>query len=335
MAEQTREQWLQEIKEQHVQFVLADLSGDGLQRLIAEEIAELYAWFNHTSLNEVVDVSQVKAFVRHSIKHTPYTEHFHALLVNAVLAGVSADINQQASLSSLIPKNEFDDFIVHLAQYEEIRVDFIRALLRSPVYSELISDVLYHGIKDYVMNENLVTKKVPGVGSLMKMGAKSINKAMPNLESMAEIAVKKYIEANINRTLELSEKFLNNALNAHNIKKAGDHFWEKLEAKRFSQVADHVSEQDIEKAAALAKKLWLQIRETEYIYNILDVVIEDFFSQHGNEPMGELAEQCGFTRDYVLVEMQQYLPDALANGAVREFIESRVRANLSRFYDSL
>lgn len=335
MSEQTREALLAELKEKHLQFVMSDLSGEGLQKQIESEVEALYGWLKTVTVNEIADIALVKEVIHHTVKNAPYTQRLHEMIVKSILVGIKADVNKTTSISSLIPKEEFDDFIQHVAQYEEVRVDVIRAALKSPIYSELISDVLYYGIKDYVMNENVVAKKVPGVGSLMKMGAKSINKAMPNFENFAEGAVKKYIESNISRTLELSEKILNNSLNNENIAKVADHFWDGVEAKQFSLAADYVSEEDIDKGVDMAKKLWLEVRQAEYIHNLIDVVVDDFFARHGDENVNELAELLGFDQAYVTAEVKQHLPGMLEKDVVKNFLESRVSASLDRFYDSL
>lgn len=324
---------LARLQEKHVQFIMADLQGEKLQQRIEAEVIGFYQWAANHSLNELVDVALVKAVVHRNVKRAPYTKRLHEIIVKTILAGVQADINQSTSISTLIPKSEFDDFVQHLAQYEEMRVDVIRAVLKSPLYSELISDVLYYGIKDYVMNENMVTKKVPGVSSIMKMGAKSINKAMPNLEQMAEGAVKKYIESNINRTLDLSERILNNSLNEQNIQKVADHFWQAVESKEFSVAADYVSEKEIDDGVEMAKKLWLQVREADYIHNLIDVVLDQFFAEYASQPLADLLNNLGYEQAYVVDELRAHLPDLLERGAVRGFMEERIRANLNRFYE--
>ncbi|MCG8673142.1 MAG: hypothetical protein MI867_27380 [Pseudomonadales bacterium] len=334
MSELSREALIAELKEKHIQFVMSDLEGESLKQLLSSEVVAIFSWLQSMTLNELIDRELVKEIAHHSVKHAPYTQRLHEVIVKTILVGIKADINKSTTLATIVPKDEFDDLVMHMAQYEEVRVDVIRAVLKSPIYSELISDVLYHGIKDYVMNENVVTKKVPGVGSLMKMGAKSINKAMPNLENMAEGAVKKYIEANINRTLDLSEKILNNSLNEHNIKKVADHFWDNVEGKEFSLAADYVSESDIDKGVDMAKRLWLEVRDAEYIHNMMDLVIDDFFTRHGEEELINMVNELGFDQAYVTEEVNRHLPDVLAKESIRTFIESRVRSNLERFYES-
>lgn len=323
------------LKEKHVQFLLADLKGERLQQQIEIQVAETFEWLQNTTLNDLVDVEWLKTLIHRSVKNAPYTQRLHELIVKGIVVGVNADVNRSTTLATLIPKEEFDDFVIHLAQFEEVRIDFIRAILQSPIYSELISDVLYFGIKDYVMNENVVTKKVPGVSSLMKMGAKGINKAMPNLENLAESTVKKYIESNINRTLTLSEKILNNSLNEHNIKKVADHFWEAVEAKEFSLAAAYVDEDAIDKSAELAKRLWLKLREAEYIHNIIDVIVDDFFTENGAGNIADMLNALGFDQAYVTAEIKNHLPDLLGKASVNQYIESRIRSSLNRFYDSV
>lgn len=72
----------------------------------------------------------------------------------------------------LVFKGEYDKVVFYFVQFEKLCMDIIYLILESLVYSELIIDVLYYGIKDYVMIENVVVKKVFGVLVLMKVGVK-------------------------------------------------------------------------------------------------------------------------------------------------------------------
>jgi hypothetical protein len=43
----------------------------------------------------------------------------------------------------------------------------------------LISNVLYHGIKGFVLSENVFAQKIPGAASLLKLGQNAMSAASP------------------------------------------------------------------------------------------------------------------------------------------------------------
>lgn len=325
---------IKKLRDAHRDFVMSRLDDNELAATINREVAALYSWGQRVTVNEVIDTEVLIATIQRITSSGPVTEELNRIIVNSVMVGINAKANDDMTLSQLVAKEDFDELVSHAAQYEELRADAISMILNSPVYGDLISDVLYHGIKDYVTGDNFVAKKVPGVSSLMKMGAKSLNKAMPNLEAAAESTIKKFISGNLKNTLEMSEKFLNNALSEKKIKKIADHFWESAGDKKFSGVRDYVGEEEVERGVGLAVDVWLDIRTSDYLAAMIEQVTNGVMDDLGERKLHDLAEDMGYTEAYVIDELEQILPGALGKSAVKEYIELRVDANLDDFYQS-
>lgn len=330
----TNAELIARLRDAHRDFVMSRLEDDELQQTINREVAALYSWGQRVTVAEVIDTEVLVATVRRISATAPITEELNRLIVHGVMVGVNAKANDDMTLSKLVSKDEFDDMVSHAAQYEDLRADAIRMILDSPVYGDLISDVLYHGIKDYVTGDNFVAKKVPGVSSLMKMGAKSLNKAMPNLEAAAESTIKKFISGNLKNTLDMSEKFLNNALSEKKIKTIADHFWEATGDKKFAGVRKYLGEEEVERAVSLGVDVWLDLRTSDYISAMIEQVTHGVMDDLGERTLHDLAEEMGYTESYIIDELEQILPGALGKSAVREYIQLRVDANLDEFYQS-
>lgn len=325
---------LTQLCERHVAYTMAQLQPENLLGHLKAELAQGYLWLDAITLSELVDRQLIKDIGIRLLQNSPYTSQLHEMLVKGILEAVNAEANSGTTLTDIVPKSEFDAMVSHLAQFEKLRMDVIKAVLASPLYSRLISDVLYHGIKDYVMSDNMIAKKVPGVSSLMKMGAKTVNKAMPNIEAAAESTLKRYIESNINRTLTLSEKILNNSLDADNIKKVADHFWTAVADKEFAEAARYVKEEDVDRGVEMARNLWQEIRKTEYLQNLVAFVVDHVFDEYGGRKVKENLEALGFDEAYVLGELSQAVPNMVGNPSVQQFIAARVRSQLEAFYQS-
>jgi hypothetical protein len=301
---------------------------------IDQEVAQAYQWLAQTSLSELVDKDHIKEIVMRLVRNSPYTDELHQAALRLLVAGIQAEMNQDVTLAQIVPKQEYDSIVKHVARFEQVRIDIIRGILNSPIYSDLISDVLYHGIKDYIMTDNPITKMVPGVSSLMKMGARTVNKAMPNLEASAETTIKKYIAANINRSLALSEKILNNSLDERNIRKVADHFWNSVAERSFSEASGYVDENQIDQSLVMAKSLWLEVRKTTYLENLIGFVVDHIFAEYGERPIKPLIEELGFDAGYISQELQHAVPHLLASQTTRDYVQSRVKAELASFYGS-
>ncbi len=322
------------LQQLHVEFLLNRIQGAELAATISREAAAFYAWGDGAVINTVIDAEKLKAHISRLVQTLPFTGELRDIVVKGILAGVETELNDSANLRTLVPKKEYDKAISHFAQFEKVRMDIVRVVLESPIYSELISDVLYHGIKDYVLKENPLTKNVPGVGSLMKLGAKGLNKAMPKLEETAESTIKKFINANLRSSVDLSERILNNALSEDNIRTIADHFWGAVSEKEFGRARKYVEADKIDSTAKLVEDFWQEIRSTEYLHNMIHQIVDHIFEKHGMRTVSDLLNSLGYDQAFVVPELQKMLPDLLQQEVVKTLAEQRIRANLQDFYSS-
>jgi len=322
------------LEEAHVQFLLNRLKDEGLDATIDRELKAAWEWGATVSLNDILDRELLVSTILRLVETGPFNEELRDIVVKSVITGIQAEFNDGATIQSLVPKAEYDKAISHYAKFEKIRVDVIRMILESPIYSELITDVLYHGIKDYITTENVVVKKVPGMGALMKAGAKSLNKAMPKLEGAAEGTIKKFITSNLRSSVELSEKILNNALSESNIKTIADHFWKTISEKDFSKFKNYVTDEDINETIAIGDDLWSEVRKAEYLHNMIRQIAEHILDENGDKKLADLVNDIGYTEDYIAGELKQILPGILGREALWQYLESRVRSTVSDFYSS-
>lgn len=332
MTEQT--QLATQLQEAHVQFVLNRLRESGLEATIDREVTALWQWGATVSMNDVLDRELLITSILRLVETAPFNQELRKIVVKSVITGIKAEFNDGATIQSLVPKAEYDKAIVHYAKFEKIRVDMIRMILESPIYSELITDVLYHGIKDYITTENVVMKKMPGVSKLMKAGADRLNKAVPSLEAAAEGTIKRFISGNLRSSVELSERILNNALSENNIKTIADHFWTTISEKDFSNFKEYVTDADIDETIAIGDDLWTELRQAEYLHNMIRRIVEHILDENGDKPLASLADDIGYDQAYVAAELKQILPGALAREALWQLVEARVRGNLEDFYQS-
>ncbi|MEE2729706.1 MAG: hypothetical protein VYA55_02735 [Pseudomonadota bacterium] len=322
------------LQEAHVQFLLGRLQGDGLDASIERELAALWEWGAGVSLNDILDRELLINTIVRLVADAPFNQELRTIVVKSVITGIQSEFNDGTTIQNLVPKQEYDKAVAHFAQFEKLRMDVIRMVLESPIYSELITDVLYHGIKDYITTENVVVKKVPGVGALMKAGAKSLNKAIPSLESAAEGTIKKFIAGNLRSSVELSEKILNNALSEGNIRTIADHFWKTVSEKDFAKFKHYVTEEDIDASVAIGDDLWNEVRKAEYLHNMIRGIVNHILDENGDKTLADLVNEIGYTQAYVTDELKQILPGALGREALWQLLEARVRANLAEFYAS-
>lgn len=334
MATDNADAVLVRLRDAHVEHVMRNLSGDTLREQLALEVEALYERLQMVTLSEIVPAERVQAYLVTLMQTAPITPELKETVIAIGQAIRSADNNKDVKLSHFITREHYDRVVQQLAQLDELRGKLISSVMASPLYSGLISDVLYYGIKDYLLSENNVAMKVPGMGSLMKLGKGVLDKAAPNLEQAAEKAIKGYIQTNIKRTLSISEKFLDNALNEANIVKVSDHFWTLANDASLHDMVKRLPEDQWEKSASLIEEIWRDVRLSPHVSAWVGVGVQAFYQENGQKPLAPWLTALGYDRQWITRHLQQWLPEVLEREVVKNYLRERVKAQLSGFYES-
>lgn len=322
------------LRDAHVEHVMRNLSGEWLADQLALEIEALYERLQSVTLSEMLPAARVAAYLVNLVQTAPITPEIRETVVAVGQALRRADNNKDVRLDQFITRSHYDRAVQQVAELDELRGQLIRSVMASPLYSGLISDVLYYGIKDYLLSENNVAMKVPGMGSLMKLGKGVLDKAAPNLEQAAEKAIKGYIKSNIKRTLSISEKFLDNALNSTNIVKVSDHFWTLANEATLTDVVKRLPEDQWSKTAELIDDMWRDVRLSPHVAAWITVGVDAFYAENGGKALAPWLSVLGYDKQWVTAHAQQWLPEVLERSVVKDYLRERVKAQFTAFYES-
>ena len=134
-----------------------------------------------------------------------------------VIIEVSEAILEQAgddpaTVGELLNEAHFEAILEQALRLKTLREKAIHACLNHPLVSDMVSEMLYTGIKNFLLEENVLAK-LPGVSSMMKLGRKSVGKAMGGLED----SIRDYLRHNTRATLKTGEQWLNRQLTDQHI----------------------------------------------------------------------------------------------------------------------
>ena len=237
-------------------------------------------------------------------------------------------------MTDFITRKDYDAIIAKSVELDSIRNEIIHHALHSSVYTQLISDVSYHIIKQYVMEENIVAKKMPGVSSLMKVGNKALNMAAPKLENAVEGTVKKFIKDNIASTVDLSEKLLVKSLNAETIGHLGETLWEAMDKTNFNVAEKYIKEDDINDVVDLVVNAWDSTRANAVVLDLINRVVAMAAETINSKTLGDWFDYLGGDLELLNAELADYLVSASKPALESGYLEARIRENLSPFYES-
>lgn len=315
-----------------VQFHLDRISGKALQKTIKTEVDAAWDWLDTITVSDISDRDRVVSFVQRNAVERPLAKKAINFIQETTKRAFKSDLQHDTRLGDLTSDDLIADAVEVGIGLKKLRDDAIHDAINNPMYGTLISDVLYTGIKDYLLEDNIIAKKMPGVGSLLSKGSDMLSKRAPGFEKQFEEKVKASIEGNIASTLEQSEKFIKARLTDEAIRDNALAAWKHAKKTRLSIGAEYIDGSTIDEAVNVGAAFWEQFRKTDYFIALCGEIVDQFFAEFGQTSCKKLLEDLKITKTVVTKELNEALEPLASKAIDTGFIEARLRANLTEFY---
>ena len=325
---------LAEMLQAHVNHELVRFREPQLMQDIEQEVDRFYQWADAITLTQLIPQDQMLIWVRRFVVEVEQSETFQDWMVEQSRRFHAFEPNQHNNLETLVTRDVFDGFATKTIQLKKLRDALIQFALQSSAYHAYISEVVCAFMKEYIVRENLLAQKVPGVSSLLKMGKSAVNRAMPGLEDTLESSMKAFIQANLGRVAKLSEQFLIANLDQDSLSKLTNGLWQTVAFRPVADYLGYLSDDDLAGFAQEVLVLWQHFRATPYCEQLLVDWVGAFYARFGSQPLaqvlGDLGLEQSLVRDSVKELLVSFCRSALASG----YLEERIRERLSDFYNS-
>ena len=322
-----------ELLEAHVRFTLKSYQGRQLKAKINDNIDAIFDYFGSVTANDMVDKNQVANTIRKTVFDSPLQPQLLDMVYSVLLAALELDVMHKTAIKDVASDDSYELLARRIAQSSILRKKIIARTTQSTVYSELISDVLYNGIKGYLVDESFGAK-IPGISSLIKAGKWGLNKSMPGLEASVEATTKPYIHANIKRTIKLSKTILERELDDQSLKHIADHVWKKLRTRKLSSLTRSLDESSCDELISIAEQLWEDVRTSDFSRQLGAELSDFWLRNYGDQTIAEILDSVGIGKDGVIEQLQVYAPVIIRDATASGYLEARIRAQLQPFYDS-
>jgi hypothetical protein len=318
--------------EAHVQFELSRWRGPAFEETVAHEVAAAFRWLDVTPLADLVSVDVVTGVVQRVVVELPISDGLVALVDEGVHAAYDALADAETRLDALLRPESFDRFADLVAAAEAVRDVVTTQITSSEVYARLVSHVLYQGLKSYVLTQNVVARRVPGAGSLLRLGQSALSTA--GLDKGIDRQLTAFVNAHVLETIRDSKAFLDETLDDARIRSIADEVWASNAARTVGWSVDLLGRGPLNEAVAAGRDVWLWVRETEFFAGVVARLVDAFFDRHGQQPAGELLANIGITADVVAGEFASAVAPVVARADAGGFLEERIREHLEQFYAS-
>ncbi len=316
--------------EAHVAYAMGRLT-DGLSHTVETETEALFAWFDTVTLGEVVDPTALSAAVVRAVREVPRDE---------VTTGVSEALRHlrealaesSETVGDLVSEDDAVRWATELAAMTEARDELLTQLTSSPAYSRLVAHVVYYGVKSYLLTENVLTKRIPGASSLVRLGQRGLGAAAPGLEQNVDRQLIAFVDANIADTVRESRRFIEGMLDDATVVASASQGWAAVADRPVAASADVLADTDLATLADLAWTQWTSLRATPLVERVVTGLVHGYVESHADVTVGALLADAGVSASWVTEWLTPLLTSVMAAPAVRSYAEQRVREHLAGFY---
>ncbi|OZB13434.1 MAG: hypothetical protein B7X58_09525 [Marinobacter sp. 34-60-7] len=320
--------------EAHVKHEMAALKGTKLTRFIHQELDELLALSEQMPLNRLTSADRVMGVIRRVVMNMELDAGIPELAAEMATEVMRAPVQAQTPLGDILSREQASAFLEEALELRHQRDRVIREIMAHPVYQELVSNVVYHGLVNYLYEDNLITRSVPGVGSMMKFGKKMANKAVPGLDETFERRIKAWLADSLPGLIVRSEQFLQKALSDDELRDSITAAWMAVEDKTIAELREGLGDVELQEFVVLGYDFWLTFRQTAYFESCAEAVVAHLFAKYGDRPVRDLLNDIGVTRDLIEAELDAYALPVIDVLREEGYLEALIRRRLTPFYRS-
>ncbi|MFV8571504.1 hypothetical protein ACNQ6O_09900 [Marinobacter sp. SBS5] len=320
--------------EAHVKHELSALKGAKLTKFLETEVDELLHHADTITLEQLVSAEQVMGVIRRIVVNMELDAGIPELAGEMAAKVTSAPVQAETTLGEILSREQAAAFVEETLELRQQRERFIAEIMAHPVYQELVSNVVYHGLVNYLYEDNLLARSVPGVGSMMKFGKKVANKAVPGLDETFERRIKAWLSDSLPGLITRSEQFLQKALTDDELRDSVMAAWVSLEGTTIAELNEGMGDVRLQEFVVLGYEFWLNFRKTPYFEGCARAVVDHLYEKYGSVPVIDLLQDLGVTREVIVTELKELALPVVDVLREEGYLEALLRRRLGAFYRS-
>lgn len=325
---------LEHLFEAHVKYELNQFKDANLQKLIKSELSYLLDSSSKMNLNTWVTAQTIKDLIKvHVVENT--IPGSIADIAGKISSSIfESSFHKKTKLKAIISRQQFEEIIDKAIELKEQRTNGLDKLIDLPIYTDLISGILFQSITHYIYDNNLLSKNIPGMSSLLKVGKSFMDKTAPKLGGGIEESVKSYISNSLELIITESKAFLADSVTDEQLKDSAITLWENIENKSFSDFQKGMDSLDLSEFITLGYDFWLSFRKSDYFKWCYETTVDTLFKEYGESTIEELMEEFQITSEKILTESHRFAPLLIKGLKKSGYLESAIRRHLEGFYTS-
>ena len=279
---------------------------------LSGQVAAVFEWLDGVSLGSVFSEGDLDVLL----------ETLQAPdLTTTVLAAHAAACDDGTPLGELVRREDFDRLVTTAAGMTDVQGAILDQITTSEVYADLISHVLFHGIRNYVVTESPIAR-VPGASSLMRMGQNAFDTAAPKLSKGIEKQLTSFVSANLQETLRESRQYLGSVAENVDLDELAEDIYARNAETALNEIAELFPQETLGEIVAIGQDVFAHLMVTPTFRAAAQYVLD----ANAARPVGEVLAEAGITVDLVVAYLRPWVLRAADDGLLEELVRERLTA---------
>ena len=316
---------IEQLIEAHLDFLTQEFCHTAC---IQSEFLNFYHWFRKQTLQEIWSFEHINALLQKQILATPVSPTLIEQIVEQLRFALIHPLNESSQIADMIPVLTVDKIAQYVASKTQHRQRLIKKLVNNPAFSAIISQLIQQVIQDY-LDKSLMTKRVPGVSHFMKMG-KSVLETVT--DSNLDKTIAHYLQKNILKLSQMSEQVLNQHFDDEKLYHFQANLWHKIKDIQLSVLKKYIAVEDLPHTVGLGTEIWEHMRQTDYLKQQVHDSVYTWYARNQEHSFDILLRDLNIDEALIQQELQQLLAPVIQKLASSDYLRSRARTYLEKFY---
>lgn len=317
----------QALLDAQIKFIEVQL---GQKQTIIDEFMGFFEWLTQQKVGDLWRHPQVNALLQQQILNTKASTSLISLIEQHIALALDHPDNVSTKIEAVLDVNTIDEIAQYIASKTEHRKTLIKQLVNNSAYVELMTNIVQQSIKDF-MDNAMLTKKVPGMGSLMKVGKSVLERASDN---SLDDNLRNYLHKNFSKISNLSERLINQYLDDDKVYHLQAKFWHSIKVAPLSAVKNYILIEDLPHTVGLGHKIWDHLRQTEYLQRQVSAGVAHWIDTHQNDTFAKVLADINVDQDLIRSELADLCLPIIEKLVIDGYLSDRIRFYLMQFYAS-
>lgn len=325
----------QALLDAHVAFLLDALRGPEPSPLLTQWLDLLLSQVGSLPLEQIVARETVAAAARTYAAEWAPGEGLPPLVAALVRHLQAQPVLAHTRLGDLLSSARFETLLGHALSLKAVRRRLVRGFLASPLYERIASELLYHGIRDYLGRNASAAQQLPGARSALKLGRAVVGLAGGGIERAVEDGLKQHIARSVGAVSQKAAQPLLDGAHDEAIHAVLAGTWRaQLAPLTVAELRDDLGAAQVEDLAATLYGAGEELRRTPFLAQLAEAAVDGFFARYAQVSAQALLVDLGIDRDLLLAELQRFAPGVLQRLDAQGRLEALLRGLLAPFYAS-